>query len=239
MYSATTESRLDLDMLDKKDLSNIKFQRINATSGKVVEWANIVKGYKINDKYVVLTDKDFEHASPKKSKVIEITNFVDEDEIDMIYYETPYYLEPEKNGSRAYGLLRDALVKAGKVGVGTYVLRNKETLAVIQPYEDVIVLNKIRFAQEIRDHKDLNVPEKTKANSKELDLALTLIDQLSGDFDLGNFSDTYNDELLKLIKAKAKGAKIPVPKMKIVHTKTDDLMAQLKASLSAKKKKAS
>ncbi len=239
LYSATQSSSLDFDMLDSKDLSNIRFQRINENSGKVVEWSNIVKGYKLEDKYVVLTDKDFEAASAKKSKVIEITDFVDEAEIDTIYYDTPYYLEPEKNGARAYALLRDALVKTNKVGVGTYVLRNKESLALIKPHEEVIVLNKIRFAEEVRDYKELTVPEKTKANSKELDLAISLIDQLSEKFDLATFKDSYTESLLNVIKAKAKGAKITSPEMKVVHTKTDDLMAQLKASLGTKKKKAS
>ncbi|MBA2423131.1 MAG: Ku protein [Chitinophagales bacterium] len=239
MYSATQSSSLDLDMLDSKDLSNIRFQRVNENTGTVVEWSNIVKGYKLDDKYVVLTDKDFEAASAKKSKVIEISDFVDEKEIDTIYYDTPYYLEPEKNGSRAYALLRDALLKTNKVGVGTYVLRNKESLAIIKPSEGVIVLNKIRFAAEVRDHKELTVPEKTKVNSKELDLAISLIEQLSEKFDLAAFKDNYNESLLNVIKAKAKGAKIATPKMKVVHTKTDDLMAQLKASLGTKKKKAS
>src|SRR6187455_3309011 len=136
MYSATQESSLDLDMLDKSDLSNIRFKRVNEKTGKEVSWGNIVKGYKLKDKYVVLTDKDFEAASAKKSKVIEIQDFLDEADIDTIYYETPYYLEPEKNGSRAYALLRDALVKTGKIGIGSYVLRNRETLAILKPYED-------------------------------------------------------------------------------------------------------
>jgi DNA end-binding protein Ku len=171
--------------------------------------------------------------------VIEIAAFLDEGEIDTIYYETPYYLEPEKNGSRAYALLRDALVKTEKVGVGTYVLRNKEALAILKPYEDVIVLNKIRFEEEIRDHKELHLPDKAKANSKELGMAVSLVDQLTDKFDLASFKDTYTDELMKLIKAKAKGVKIAAPKLKVAHRQTDDLMAQLKASLGSKKKKVS
>ena len=110
MYSATESSTLDLDMLDKKDHSNIRFQRVNASTGKVVAWENIIKGYKMpNDEYVVLTEKDFEQVSTVKSKVIEITDFVKEQEIDARYYEKPYYLQPDKGGDRAYALLRDAL----------------------------------------------------------------------------------------------------------------------------------
>lgn len=239
MYSATQSSSLDLDMLDKKDLSNIKYQRVNERTGKEVQWSNIVKGFKYHDKYVVLTNKDFEAASAKKSKVIEIAAFLDENEIDTIYYETPYYLEPEKSGSRAYGLLRDALFKTSKVGVGTYVLRNHEALAILKPFEDVIILNKIRFYEEIRDHKELHLPDKTKSNSKELGMAVSLIEQLTDKFDLASFKNTYSGALMKVIRAKSKGTKIEAPRLRIVHRQSDDLMAQLKASLNVKKKKAS
>ena len=236
MYSATQDSSLDFDMLDKKDLSNIKFQRVNERTGKVVEWDNIVKGYMHNDKYVVMTDKDFEAAASKQSKVIEIMDFVDEKQIDTLYYESPYYLEPEKNGSRAYGLLRDALVKTKKVGIGTFVLRSKESLVLIKPHGDILVLNKLRFGEEVRETTEINVPEKTAAKSKELEMAVSLINQLSGDFKIDRYHDSYTERLLKLIESKAKGVKALIPKMKILKSSTDDLMAQLKASLTPKKK---
>ncbi len=235
MYSAIEESTLDLDMLDKKDHSNIKFQRINESSGKVVQWENIVKGFKIKDKYVVLTDKDFEAAAAIKTKVIEIKDFLDENEIHSMYYETPYYLEPEKSGGRAYALLRDALTKTKKVGIGTFVLRNKEALALIKVYENVLVLHKIRFAQEVR-MPEVTVPAKTTAKSAELAMAVTLINQLSGKFDIKDYKDTYTERLMKVIKAKSKGATTKAPEMKVVKTNTSDLMKQLKASLSTKKK---
>src|SRR5687767_7692426 len=132
LFSATQGSELDLDMLDKKDHANIKFQRINANTGKVVPYENIVRGYKLDGQYVVLTDEDFKKASPEKTKMIEIAEFVQEKDIDSMYYEAPYYLEPEKSGVKAYGLLRDALKKTGKAGLGTYVLRSKETLGLIK-----------------------------------------------------------------------------------------------------------
>ena len=131
LFSAIQQSELDLDMLDKKDHSNIKFQRINATTGKEVAWENIVRGYKMDDRYVVLSDEDFKMASPEKTKMIDITEFVLEKDIDTMYYETPYYLQPEKSGAKAYALLRDALKKSGKVGLGTFVLRNRESLVII------------------------------------------------------------------------------------------------------------
>ena len=127
-------------------------------------------------------------------------------EIDSIYYETPYYLQPEKSGVRAYALLRDALKKSGKVGLGTYVLRNRESLVVVKPQGDILLLNKIRFAEEIRDPEEIKVPSgQTKPG--ELKMALQLISQLTTDFDISKYKDTYTDKLLKVIQAKAKGKK--------------------------------
>jgi DNA end-binding protein Ku len=240
IYSATETSTLDLDMLDKKDHANIKFKRANANTGKEVPWENIVKGYKMpNDEYVILSDKDFEMASAKKTKTIEITDFVKESEIDSLYYETPYYLEPDKSGGRAYALLREALEKTGKVGIATFVMRNKEALAVLRASGKVIVLNRIRFEEEIRDPADLDLPAKTQVKSGELKMAVTLIDQLTGKFDISQYKDTYSAELMKLIKAKSKGVRIKPPKLKVVHGKTKDLMDQLKASLKTSHKRAS
>lgn len=239
MYSATESSSLNLDMLDKKDHAHIKYQRVNENSGKVVEWSNIVKGYKIDNDYVILDEKDFEAANAKKTKTIEISDFVKEEEISSMYYETPYYLEPDKSGTRPYKLLLEALKKTKKVGISTFVMRNKESLAILRPESDVIVLNKIRFEQEIRDTKDLTLPKNTDVKPAELKMAITLIDQLTGKFDISKYKDTYTDELMKVIKAKSKGKKIKTPEMKVVHSKTKDLMDQLKASLEIKSKKAS
>jgi DNA end-binding protein Ku len=239
IYSATQSSNLDLDMLDKKDHSNIRFLRVNEKTGKEVAWENIVKGYKMDDKYIVLSDKDFEAASAKKTKTIEISDFVKEDEISSIYYETPYYLEPDKSGTRAYELLRQALLKTGKIGVATFVMRSKESLAILKATKDLIILNRIRFAEEIREFKDLALPEKTEVKPAELQMAVTLINQLTDKFDISQYKDSYNAELLRLIQAKAKGQKVKAPEMKVVHSKTKDLMEQLKASLDVKRKKAS
>ena len=237
MYSATESSTLSLDMLDKKDHAHIKYMRVNENSGKEVAWGNIVKGFKVDDEYVVLDDKDFEAASAKKTKTIEISDFVKEEEISSLYYETPYYLEPDKSGTRPYKLLLDALKKTKKVGVSTFVMRNKEALAILRPDGNVIVLNKIRFEQEIRDPEELTLPTNTEVKPAELKMAISLIDQLTGKFDISNYKDTYNEELMKVIKAKSKGKTIKAPEMKVVHSKTKDLMEQLKASLDTKRKK--
>jgi DNA end-binding protein Ku len=237
LFSAVQGSELDLDMLDKKDHSNIKFQRVNAETGKVVNWENIVKGYMLNGKYVVLDNEDFAKASPEKSKIISIEEFIDGKEIDSIYFETPYYLQPDKSGEKAYVLLRDALEKSGKFGLGTYVLRNREHLCILKPLEKAIVLNTIRFHEEIRDMGELKIPETSKAKPGELKMALALIDQLTAKFDISKYKDSYTDSLLKVIQAKAKGKKTEVPQMRIVHSNARDIMSQLKASLETKKEK--
>ena len=238
LYSAVEQSELDLHMLDKKDHAGIKFQRVNANTGKVVPWENIVKGYKVDDRYVVLTDEDFEKASPEKNKLITIEEFVDEKEIDSIYFEVPYYLQPEKSGTKAYALLRDALEKTGKVGMGTFVLRNRESLVLIKPYKDILILNKIRYEQEIRNPDEIKVPS-GESKTGEIKMAIQLIEQLSGEFNIAKYKDTYSDKLMKLIKAKAKGKKIAPTHLRVVHSRSRDLMSQLKESLSASKRKAS
>ena len=238
LYSAVQTSDLDLDMLDKKDHSNIKFQRINEKTGKEVAFSNIVKGYKYDGNYVVLNDEDFKKASPEKSKMIEIMEFVDEPDVDTMFYETPYYLEPQKSGEKAYVLLRDALKKSKKTGLASFVLRTKESLALIKTSGNTLILQKIRYEQEIRDSSDLNIPD-TESKAAELKMATTLIDQLSGKFDISKYKDTYSEQLMKVIEAKAKGKKIATPTMKVVHSRSKDLMEQLKASLETKRKKAS
>ena len=231
MYSAVESSTLDLDMLDKKDHANIKFKRVNENTGKEVAWENIVRGYLVNEKYVVLDKTDFEKASPEKTKHIEISQFVEEKEIDSTYFEVPYFLEPDKTGARAYALLRDALKKSGKAGVGLFVMHNREHVAVIKAKDDVIILNRIRFAEELRSPKELKLPD-TKTKPEELKMAVTLINQLSQKFDPKKFKDEYSDKLLKIINAKDKGKKTPFKPMKVVHSSTKDLMEQLKASLN-------
>ena len=239
LFSATQGSELDLDMLDKKDHANIKFMRVNEKTGKEVKWESIVKGYMLNNKYVILDDKDFEKAAAVKTKIIEISDFVQQAEIDSMYYETPYYLVPDKSGNRAYDLLKEALKKTGMAGIASFVMRNKEALAILRVSDDVIILNKIRFAEEIRSPKELNLPAKSTIKPAELKMAISLVNQLSGKFNISNYKDTYTASLLKLIKAKSKGGKVATPQLKVVHNKTKDLMEQLKASLGNKKKKAS
>ena len=238
LYSAIQTSSLDFDMLDKKDLANIKFKRVNEKTNKEVLWENIVKGYLVNDKYVIVDDKDFAKAAPEKSEHIEITQFVEQKEIDSIYFETAYYVQPDKSGSRAYALLNEGLKKSGRVGLGSFVMREREHICIIRAKDNLLILNRLRFPEEIRGTDELDL---SGAASKpaEVKMAVTLIDQLTKPFNPKNFKDNYTDKLLKIIKAKSKGKSVPFKPLKIVHSKSQDLMDQLKASLSAGKKKAS
>lgn len=235
IFSAVEDSSLDMDLLDQKDHAHIKYKRVNEDSGKEVPYANIVKGYKMDDKYVILENEDFEAADAEKTKTIDIQSFALEKEIDSIYYEQPYYLQPQKGAAKAYGLLRDALEASGKVGVTNFVMRNKDSLAILKPYKEVILLNKIRFAQEIRGTKELKIPKSTTTNKKEVAMARKLIDQLTEKFDISSYKDEYTAKLLQIIKNKASGKKQSKPKLKVVHKQSDDLLAMLKASLNDKK----
>lgn len=239
LYSATQTSNLDLDMLDKNDHANIKYLRVNEHTGKEVPWENIVKGYKYNDEYVILDDSDFEKVNVQKTKLIEISDFVKFEEIDSILYESSYYVAPDKSGVRAYHLLKEALQKTKKVGVASFVMRSKENLAILRPSEKVMVLHRLHFAEEVRDANDIEFPEKAEVKPKELEMAVSLINQLSGKFDISQYKNTYTEELMKLIEQKAKGVKKDEPALKVTHSKSKDLMEQLKASLEVKRKKAS
>lgn len=237
IYSATQDSDLDLEMLDKKDHSHIRFQRVNEKTGKEVTWENIVKAYEYEGKTIVLDEKDFEKASAEKSELIEIVEFIDDSEVNSMYYESPYYLEPQKSGYKAYALLRKALEETKMVGLCTFVMRNKEHLGMVKAVNDVLILNKIRFEQEIRDTSELNVPKGAEVKPNEVKMAVSLIKQLSAKFDISKYKDNYADNLLKVIKAKAKGKTVDAPKMRVAIDKKKDLMQQLQESLSAHLKK--
>src|SRR5690606_10854846 len=239
LYSATETSALDLDMLDKKDFSNIRFKRVNEKTGKEVAWENIVKGYKMEDRYIVLDPEDFAAVSPEKSKILSVKQFVKEEEIDPAYFETPYFLEPQKNGEEAYKLLLKALIKTKMAGIGTFILREKEILGLVRPFENkILMVNRMRFPQEIRSFEDLKMPSAKAPKTEELDMAESLIKQLATEFSPEKFKDTYNDDLLKIIKQKAKGKKTKTIEEEQPESAPSDLMAQQKASLESGKKKA-
>jgi len=233
LYSAVQNSNLDFDMLDSKDLSKIKYHRVNEKNGREVPYERIVKGFLLKDNYVVLEDEDFESAMPEKNKLIELESFVDIAQINPIYYETSYYTQPEPQGKKAYSLLLKALQKTKKAGVARFVLRSNEHLCVIHPLDNMIVVTRIRFEEEIRSTKDLGIDVET-IKPKELEVGMALIKQYSADFDISAFKDEYSKELMKIIRAKAKGKKVIVKKMQPQKAVSDDLYEQLMQSLNKK-----
>jgi len=236
LYSAVERSSLSLDMLDSRDHARIRYQRVNENTHKEVPYEKIVKGYKVDESYVILEEQDFANAAPEKSKVIEIESFVEIDDVDPIYYETSYYTEPDTKNNKAYALLIEALVKSKKAGLARFVLRTTETLCIVHPMDNVLVITTIRYAHEIRSREDLAVPNKIEISKKELDMGLALINQYAEKFDVSKFKDDYNDELLKIIKDKVKGKHATIKKLKPQpKTGSDDLYDKLMASLTAKK----
>lgn len=235
LYSAIQTSSLDFDMLDSRDHARIRYQRVNENTHKEVPYDKIVKGYKLDEEYVIMDEQDFEDAAPEKSKVIEIESFVDIADVNPMFYETSYYTEPDTKNNKAYALLIQALTQSKKAGLARFVLRSTESLCIVHPLKNVLVVTRIRFGQEIRDTEDLNLPDKIDVSKKELDMGLTLINQYAEDFDVSKFKDEYNDELLRIIEAKSKGKRAKVKKLKPRKTTSDDLYDQLMASLKTKK----
>jgi DNA end-binding protein Ku len=234
LFSAIQSSALDFDMLDSRDHSRIRYQRVNEHTHKEVPYDKIVKGYKLNDEYIVMDEHDFEDAAPEKSRIIEIQSFVDIADVSPMYYETSYYTEPDTKNNKAYALLLQALIKSKKAGLARFVLRSTESLCIVHPVDKVMVVTRIRFGQEIRDTDELKI-DNVEVSKKELDVGMALIDQYAEHFDVSKFKDEYNNELLNIIKAKSKGKRATVKKLKPVKATGDDLYEQLMESLKTKK----
>jgi DNA end-binding protein Ku len=248
LFSAEKRSgELDLTMLDKRDLAPVGYKRYNKSTGEDVPWPEIVKGYEYDDdKYVVLSDEDFRRANVDASKTVAIQAFVDLKDIPPLYFETPYYLAPGKRGEKAYALLRDAMKKAGKAGIATVVIRTRQYLAAVLPQDDVLLMDTLRYADEIRGPEELGVPNgalRHKASPKEIDMALRLIDDMSEKWRPEKFKDTYRDDLLARIKEKIKQGQTeeitPPGKGENEPARADviDLMALLKKSVARKQDK--
>ena len=239
LYSAIKDKELKFHFLHAKDLSPIRFGRICKKDGKEIPWEDVVKGYELkNGDYVVLADEDFEKANLRRVKTIEILDFTDMSEIDSIYFERPFFLEPQKGAGKAYFLLREALRKSEKVAIAKFVLKNREHLAIIKPHKELLVLNQLRFSFQLRDAKKLMVPKKEKVSTKELDMAIKLIDQLTHHFNPKHYKDTYQEEMMKVIRQKAKGSRKKILiKSTVPSRKKYDLMKALKASFKKQKRK--
>jgi DNA end-binding protein Ku len=237
-------SEIDLTMLDKRDLAPVGYKRYNKSTGEDVPWAEIVKGYEYqDDKYVVLSEEDFRRANVEASKTVDIQAFVDLGDIAPLFFETPYYLAPGKRGEKAYALLRDALKKAEKAGIATVVIRTRQYLAAVIPQDDVLLMNTLRYADEIRGADELGIPSAAlhaKATPKEIDMALRLIDDMAEEWKPEKFKDTYRDDLMARIKEKIKQGQteeITAPEKGEKQTASADvidLMALLKKSVERK-----
>ncbi len=238
LFSATRRNELSFHYLHKKDMSPVSYKRFCDTENTEVPWEEITKGYEYEkDRYVEITDEDLDKADVELTKTIQIQEFVREEEIDPVYFDKPYYLEPQKGGERAYALMRDALALSKKVGIAKVVLKSREHLAAVKTVGNMLTLQTMRFAHEIVDAGELNLPAKAEISKKEMDLANTLIDSMSDKFDANKYKDDYYDKVLELINMKIAGVTPQAPALKGPGpAKVVDLMEVLKQSLNETKK---
>ena len=207
LYPAEDRKTFQFSMLDKRDLSPVGYKRYSKATGKEVEWQNIVKGYEYEkDHYVVLSDEDFRRANVRATQTIDIRAFVGADEIPPEYYETPYYLAPDERGQKVYALLRETLKSTHRIAVAQVVIRTTQHLAAVIPNARMLLLMTLRYPDELRPAKDLDLPpESLKAaglNAKEIDLAKRLISDMSEHWDPSEFKDTYHEDLMARIHEK-------------------------------------
>ena len=236
LYSATRDHRPKFRLLHAKDESPVRYERVCQTEGKPVGWEDLVKGYEYEKgQFVVITKDDFKTAALEKTKTIDILDFVNPDEVDERYFETPYYLQPAKGADRSYALLREALRDSGKLGVAKIILRDAQHLAAVEAIGSALVLTMMRFADELADLDDFRFPRAEAIRPAELKMAKQLIDNLSAEWKPEKYTDEYRDNLMKVIQGKLKGRQ---PKLKERETAQSaevvDLMARLRASLEGK-----
>ncbi|MED5596232.1 non-homologous end joining protein Ku [Janthinobacterium sp. P210006] len=245
LISASLDHELDLSMLDRRDFAPIGYKRYNKRTGKEVEWDDIIKGYEYKtDAYVVLSDEDLRQANVKATQTIDILTFVDASEVPLTFYEHPYYLLPAKGGEKVYALLRETLRKANKVGIASVVMRTKQHLCALVCVGDAIVLNTLRYADELRPTDDLDLPGSTlKAagiSDKELKMALSLVEGMSETWQPEQYHDSYREDVLALVKKKIKARQTktitpPAPAPEEEHgSNVIDLVALLQQSLGRK-----
>jgi DNA end-binding protein Ku len=237
LYSGTAGTKIEFNLLHKKDYSPIRYAKVCRKDGKELSQEDIVKGYEYKDgDYVVLTNDDLKLVNLERSQAIDVLGFVKEEEIDPIYFEKPYYLEPDKGADKAYTVLREALKKSKKVGVAKFVIHSREHLGIIKPHEKIIILEQMRYEDQLAAWEKLNIPTTESMRTKELTMATSFIDHLTENFDPGDYEDRFHEKLMKLIKQKLKGSTIKVAKPEeAAPTKSADLMMMLKESLEKAK----
>jgi DNA end-binding protein Ku len=212
LYSGIASENIDFDLLDKRDFSRVRYKRVNEKTGREVPWGEIVKGYEYRKgEYVALTDADFERANVEATRSIAITEFVSLSDISSVYFDKPYYLEPLKNGRKAYLLLREAINRSGKAGVATVVIRSRQHLAVLIVEGPALVLNLLRFADELRNPASLDVPEsrakEMAVSAGEMKMAERLVESMTGEWNPEKYRDEYAEDLRKLIDKKVKSGR--------------------------------
>lgn len=234
LKTAVRADHIAFRLLHKEDLSPVKYERVCQADGETVPWSEIVKGYEyVKGKFIVITDEDFKAAAVEQSKTIDILDFVKEDEIDPRYFETPYYLVPSKGGEKPYALLREAIRQTGSVGIGKIIIRQTQHLAGVKVVGDALVLEIMRFANELVDAKEFDFPSRQAVRPQELKMAEQLVANLAEPFDPTRYTDEYRANLMKVIKAKMKGKKIKLeePEGEARGSDVLDLMSRLRASL--------
>jgi DNA end-binding protein Ku len=245
MYPAVSSQGLDLTMLDRRDFSPVGFKRYNKSNQKEVPWDEIVKGYEYTPgEYVVLSEEDLRRANPEATQTIDIAAFVDAEQVPLLYYDQPYYLAPGKGGDKVYALLRETLKATGKVGIARVVIRVKQHLAALVCVGDAIVMNTLRYADEIRDPGELKIPAPDAKNAtisdKELQMAKALVEGMSSDWHPEEFHDTYREDVLALVEQKIAANEthsITVPtetRERAASSNVIDLVSLLQASLGKK-----
>jgi DNA end-binding protein Ku len=235
LYPATRREELKFRLLRESDLSPVNYKRVAEKDGREVPWDQIVKGYEYEKgKYVVLKDEDFQRVDLEATQTVDIQDFVDQEEIDPMFFYKPYYLEPQKGGDKAYALLRDALKDTNKVGIAKVVIRTRQYLAGVKPEDGALVLELMHFADELADSDKLHVPKKAEVGKREMNMAKSLIDSMSSKWNPEKYKDDYRQALMEVIeeKVEAGGKEIEEkPRKAPKPTKVIDLVSVLQKSL--------
>ena len=238
VYPATEEKTLRFNQLHDEDMGRIRQKRVCEKDGEIVDYEHIVKGYEYEkDRYVVLTDDDFDSVPVESSRAIDIQQFVDLDEIDPMMFKKSYYLAPEETGAKAYALLREAMTHDNKVGIAKVSFRDKEHLAALRFRDDAFVLETMYWPDEIREADFGGVNVDLKVRAQELEMARQLIDGLTAEWNPEEYTDEYRQALMKIVEAKINGEEIELVEVEPT-AKVVDLMEALKASVAAAKKQA-
>ena len=236
LYSATETRDVAFHQVRRSDASRIRYKRVSAVDGEEVPYGDIAKGYELpTGETVVLTDDDFKDLPLATSRAIDVLQFVPLEQVDPIYFEKSYYLEPDKTGLKPYALLRDALAESGRVALVKVALRNRESLATLRVRDGVFVLETMLWPDEVRAPDFGFLDEQIEVRPQEMAMAGSLIDTLSGDFDPSQYHDSYRDALQEVIEAKAAGAVLPPSPEQPTSGTVVDLMAALRASVEAAK----